>query len=59
MTGPTERVSSGRLAFVTAAAALMLAATAFYTVERLSKDDCTAITNTMPDGSRVTTTTCS
>lgn len=49
----------GVLIAVTSAAALMLGAATFYAVQRLSKDDCTAVTNTMPDGSQVTTTTCS
>lgn len=63
MTRPNERAGSrgqyGALVVVTAAAALMLGAATFYTVQKLSKDDCTAVTNAMPDGSQVTTTTCS
>ena len=63
MTRPTEWAGSrgqyGALMIVTAAAALMLGAATFYTVQRLGKDDCTAVTNTMPDGLEVTTTTCS
>ena len=63
MTQQIDRVPSRRqhvvLAAVTLAAALLLGAATFYAVQKLSKDDCTAVTNTMPDGSRVTTTTCS
>ena len=47
------------LAAVTVAAALMLGAVTFYVVQNLSKDDCTAVTSIMPDGSQVTTKTCS
>ena len=63
MTQQIDRAGSRRrygvLIAVTSAAALMLGAATFYGVQRLSKDDCTAVTNTMPDGSQVTTTTCS
>ena len=44
---------------VVSAAALVLGAATFYAVQRLSKDDCTAVTSILPDGSQVTTTTCS
>ena len=63
MTRQTDRAASPRqyavLVAVVSAAALALGAVTFYAVQKLSKDDCTAVTNTMPDGSRVTTTTCS
>ena len=63
MTQPIDRAGSRRqygvLVAVITAAALMLGAATFYAVQKLSKDDCTTITNTMPDGSQVTTTTCS
>ena len=58
-----ERVASpgqyAVLVSVVSAAALALGAATFHVVQRLSKDDCTAVTHTMPDGSQVTTTTCS
>ena len=63
MTQQIDRAPSRRqhvvLAAVTVAAALMLGAVTFYVVQNLSKDDCTTVTNTMPDGSRVMTKTCS
>ncbi len=47
------------LVAVVSVGALALGAATFYAVQRLSKDDCIAVTSTMPDGSRITTTTCS
>lgn len=60
MTPPIgTRRQYGVLAAVVSAAALVLGAATFYAVQRLSKDDCTAVTSVMPDGSQVTTKTCS
>lgn len=63
MTQQTGRAGSRRrrawLVAVSAVAALMLGTATFYAVRKLSRDDCTAVTNTMPDGSRITIETCS
>lgn len=63
MTQQTDRIGSRRqygwLAVGSSAAALMLGAVTYYAVQTLSRDDCTAVTNTMPDGSQITITTCS
>ncbi len=60
MTQPIgTRRQYGVLVAVVSAAALVLGAATFYAVQRLSKDDCTAVTSIMPDGSQVTTKTCS
>jgi hypothetical protein len=63
MTRQIDRAASPRqyavFAAVVSAAALALGAATFHAVQKLSKDDCTAVTTTMPDGSQVTTTSCS
>jgi len=49
---------NGWLIAASAAAVLMLGGATFYAVQTLSRDDCTTVTTTMPDGSQVTTKTC-
>lgn len=49
----------GRLVAVSAVAALVLGTATFYAVRTLSRDDCTTVTNTMPDGSQIAIKTCS
>lgn len=56
---PGARRPSAVLIAVSAAAALMLGAATFYAVQKLSRDDCTTTTSTMPDGSEITIRTCS
>ena len=62
MTQPIDTVRSrqhGWLIAASAAAALVLGGVTFYAVQALNRDDCTTVTTTVPDGSQVTTKTCS
>jgi ferric-dicitrate binding protein FerR (iron transport regulator) len=56
---PGARRRSAALIAVSAAAAMMLGAATFYAVQKLSRDDCTTMTSSMPDGSEITIRTCS
>ena len=51
--------SRRQLIAVSAIAALMLGTATFYAVQKLSRDDCMTLTNTMPDGSEITIKACS